>query len=60
MGGSSRPEFKCKEAKETLDLFLESFESWRIKLDLDKFFLIAHSFGGYLSGHYAVKYPERI
>eukprot|EP01130_Rhizamoeba_saxonica_P017468 TRINITY_DN847_c0_g1_i1.p1 TRINITY_DN847_c0_g1~~TRINITY_DN847_c0_g1_i1.p1 ORF type:complete len:216 (+),score=43.67 TRINITY_DN847_c0_g1_i1:417-1064(+) len=35
-------------------------EEWRQQMNLDKFTLIGHSLGGYLSGCYAIKYPERV
>ena len=29
-------------------------------MNLDKFYMVGHSFGGYTAGHYAVKYPDHI
>jgi pimeloyl-ACP methyl ester carboxylesterase len=56
MGGSSRPYFKLETPQECVDFFLNSIEEWRQKMNLDKFYLVGHSFGGYISGLYAVKY----
>ncbi|XP_077983319.1 (Lyso)-N-acylphosphatidylethanolamine lipase-like [Glandiceps talaboti] len=58
-GRSSRPKFpENEEACE--ELFVESIETWRTELKLDKMILVGHSFGGYLVSNYAMKYPERI
>jgi pimeloyl-ACP methyl ester carboxylesterase len=56
MAGSSRPDFNALTSKECVDFFTESIEEWRQSLALEKFYLLGHSFGGYISGLYAVKY----
>jgi pimeloyl-ACP methyl ester carboxylesterase len=58
-GKSSRPKFS-KEAEIVEDQYIESLEKWRQKMKIEKFFCLGHSFGGYLSTAYAIKYPERI
>jgi cardiolipin-specific phospholipase len=43
--------------------FLDSFEEWRESVKnpgLDKFILLGHSLGGYLSALYALKHPKRV
>ena len=63
MGGSSRPgDFDTKfTVEESIDYFVEYLERWRKEMgDLDDFYLAGHSYGGYLVGNYASKYPERI
>lgn len=42
------------------NFFIDSLESWRKKKNIEKFTLIGHSLGGYLSSCYAMKYPERV
>jgi cardiolipin-specific phospholipase len=40
---------------------VDFIEKWRIAFgDLKGFFLAGHSFGGYISGHYACKYPQNL
>lgn len=56
---SSRPSFP-QDPKEIEDQFIESIEKWRDALKIDKMILLGHSFGGFLSSCYAVKYPERL
>lgn len=56
---SSRCSFKSKP-EEAEAQYVNSIESWRIQVGLDKFCLLGHSFGGYLSAAYALKHPERI
>jgi cardiolipin-specific phospholipase len=66
MGRSSRPDFKIlakdKEGKitESENWFIDALEEWRIKRGLEKFTLVGHSLGGYLSVAYALKYPGRL
>ena len=43
-----------------IDFSVESLEAWREQMHLDEFDLIAHSMGGYLASHYAMRYPERV
>lgn len=60
MGASSRPNFneKVKTPDEADDFFVEYFEKWRVAMgNLTGFVLAGHSFGGYLCGHYASRYP---
>lgn len=42
------------------NFFVDSLESWRKQKEIEKFTLIGHSLGGYLSSCYAIKYPERV
>lgn len=58
MGGSSRPNFIANTADEADNFFTDSLENWRLAMgDLNDFILAGHSFGGYICGHYAAKYP---
>lgn len=58
-GKSSRCRFS-KDAKEIEDQYVETIEKWRQKLNIEKMIILGHSFGGFLSTAYAIKYPERI
>lgn len=69
MGNSSRPKWTIfKKSNQTWDdivtivedHFVESLESWREKVGLEKMTLFGHSLGGYFSACYALKYPERV
>lgn len=63
MGASSRPEFTCEDEHEAKEFFIGWMETWRLKMGTileEKFLLAGHSFGGFLSGHYACRYPEKI
>ncbi|CCH42227.1 hypothetical protein BN7_1771 [Wickerhamomyces ciferrii] len=65
-GLSSRPklpkfnEISLKDVETVENFFINSIESWRKAKKIDKFKLIGHSFGGYLSAVYALKYPEHV
>lgn len=65
-GLSSRPKFpdfgtKTKEEiYQTEDWFIDSMEEWRKRRGIERFVLIGHSFGGYLSCAYALKYNHLV
>lgn len=58
-GRSSRCKFKSNP-EEVEAQYVQSIENWRIKIGLNKFCLLGHSFGGYLSTAYALKHPEHV
>jgi abhydrolase domain-containing protein 4 len=58
-GRSTRCKFS-KDAKEIEDQYVESIEKWRQLVKIEKMIILGHSFGGFLSTAYAMKYPERI
>jgi len=63
MGGSSRPKNFNEDKmtpEEVVDYFIEYIEAWRKAMNLDQFYLSAHSFGGFVCGHYALKYHMHI
>jgi cardiolipin-specific phospholipase len=69
MGTSSRPDGHYKihqEPQQSLDYFVDSIELWRLKfseqfrINMSRFYLVAHSFGAYVCGHYALKHPDLI
>jgi len=57
MGRCSRPKVKITTRQEAEDFFTDAVEHVRMHFKLDKFILAGHSFGGYVSGCYAIKYP---
>lgn len=58
-GRSSRPKFP-NDAMLTEIEFVEAFEEWRKEMKLNKFILLGHSMGGFLSASYAIQYPHHI
>ncbi|OMJ20114.1 putative cardiolipin-specific deacylase, mitochondrial [Smittium culicis] len=67
MGLSSRPEFEIdkslpieKQISKAEEFFVDSLEKWRQEMGIEKMNLLGHSFGGYMSSIYALKYPERV
>jgi pimeloyl-ACP methyl ester carboxylesterase len=56
---SSRPNFSS-DALEIESQFVDYIEEWRQAVGLEKMILLGHSFGGFLSSSYALKYPERV
>lgn len=58
-GRSSRPHFST-DAETAEKEFVESIESWRKEQGLEKFILLGHSLGGFLSCSYAIQHPERV
>lgn len=65
-GLSSRPKYpkykndSVADIYQNEDWFLDSIEEWRKRRGIEKFVLIGHSFGGYLSCAYAMKYNKRL
>jgi pimeloyl-ACP methyl ester carboxylesterase len=61
MGCSSRSDYdKSKPPAQIVDYFMRFIESWRLKRGISGFYLAAHSFGGYLSALYTVRYPQHV
>ncbi len=56
MGGSSRPAWSAASAEEADGYFVEFIEKWRSAFGITGFVLAGHSYGGFICGHYAVKY----
>jgi pimeloyl-ACP methyl ester carboxylesterase len=56
---SSRPEFS-DDPEEIEQQFVESIERWREVMGFEKMVLLGHSFGGFQTSSYALKYPERL
>ena len=55
---SSRPIFSS-EPLDAEEEFVQMFEEWRMGVGLNEpFILLGHSFGGFLSAAYALKYPQ--
>ena len=44
----------------TMELMLEDIESLRKHLNLEKWTVLGHSFGGMLASYYTSKYPEKV
>ena len=62
MGGSSKPDnFDVNlSPKQVIEYFVGYIEKWRLKMEITDFYLTAHSYGGYICGHYAVKYHQHV
>ena len=66
MGRSTRPAFRINAKrredaiKEAEDWFVDALEEWRIKRKIDRFTLLGHSLGGYMTVAYALKYPGHL
>lgn len=58
-GRSSRPNFS-NDSMEAEQQMVESLEEWRQQLNLEKFILLGHSFGGYLATSYTISHPDRV
>jgi pimeloyl-ACP methyl ester carboxylesterase len=59
-GRSSRPEFTGNKPEEAEAFCVESIKTWVDALKLDKFNLLGHSMGAFLSTLYAIKYPASV
>ncbi|ABN66933.1 conserved hypothetical protein [Scheffersomyces stipitis CBS 6054] len=65
-GFSARPNFPSFPSNTKQDVyavenwFIDSIEEWRKRRNINRFVLMGHSFGGYLSCAYALKYNKKI
>ena len=55
-GRSTRSKF-TEDSETNENMFVDYLEKWRLAVGLEKFILLGHSFGGYLSAAYTIKYP---
>mmetsp|Transcript_7988 Transcript_7988/g.5674 ORF Transcript_7988/g.5674 Transcript_7988/m.5674 type:complete len:142 (+) Transcript_7988:55-480(+) len=60
IASSSKPDFDCQTPEQCNKYMVDYFELWRKAMDITGFYLIAHSWGGYLAGLYAVSYSQHI
>jgi len=60
MGCSSRNEVTFTDFRSTADYFVDRIKETVDSLGLEKFTLLGHSFGGYISGLFTIKYPDYV
>lgn len=61
MGLSHRKQFDSEWSREqVIEYFIGAIEEWRKEKKISKMVLAGHSYGGYLAGCYAYKYPPRV
>ena len=63
MGASGRPPYKLRTARDSIQYFIHSIDAWMLSQgvkDDEKFVIIAHSLGGYISTEYSLRYPNRV
>jgi cardiolipin-specific phospholipase len=60
MGRSSRPDAYFETRDQAEVFFSDSIEEFCLAVGLDDFYIAGHSFGGYISGAYLIKHPERV
>lgn len=58
--GTGRSSVDLDSASMTLDLFVEDIEAIRKHFKLDKLNIVGHSWGGFISSLYAIKYPKKV
>ena len=58
-GLSSRVEFP-EQPSECRNKIVDLIEKWRIAVKLEQFTLLGHSFGGYISASYTLKYKKNV
>jgi len=57
-GLSSREHLGFETSEEILDFYIESIEHWRKYMQINRFHMVGHSMGGYLSVNYCLRYPN--
>ncbi|KAI9286330.1 Alpha/Beta hydrolase protein [Umbelopsis sp. AD052] len=59
-GRSTRDRYCGNDAVKAQSYFVDSLESWRQEMGIEKMTLLGHSFGGFVSASYALKHRERL
>jgi len=60
-GRSTRPSFPLRGGVEACEsFFVERIEAWRQACGFERMVLLGHSFGGYFSALYAMRYPQHV
>lgn len=59
-GRSSRDVVFPSDSDQVEKAFIDSIEGWRRQMGLEKFVLLGHSFGAYLSASYALQHPDKV
>eukprot|EP00928_Gymnodinium_smaydae_P022961 TRINITY_DN19123_c0_g1_i1.p1 TRINITY_DN19123_c0_g1~~TRINITY_DN19123_c0_g1_i1.p1 ORF type:complete len:416 (-),score=89.64 TRINITY_DN19123_c0_g1_i1:84-1331(-) len=62
MGGSGRPPFEpgASSPAEAEEILVSPFEQWAAAMDLPRFVLLGHSFGGFVAAAWATRRPESV
>mmetsp|Transcript_15520 Transcript_15520/g.10889 ORF Transcript_15520/g.10889 Transcript_15520/m.10889 type:complete len:95 (+) Transcript_15520:213-497(+) len=62
MGCSGRPHYDTWGCTESIKYFLDTMKAWMEKTLYNKepYYLLGHSFGGYIATQFAVSFPENI
>jgi len=62
MGCSGKPDidYGRLDAHQIIDLFVDSYEQWRIGIGIDKLFFACHSLGGYFALVYSIRYATHV
>ena len=58
-GRSSRVDFSSSPGEIEAE-YVDCLDAWRMKVGLERINLVGHSFGGHLTGLYALKYPQHL
>jgi len=59
-GRSGRPKFKGTTSDDAENMWVSSIDQWADEVGLEKFVLLGHSLGGYISTCYTMKHPQKI
>ena len=59
MGASGRPPYRLKTARDSQEYFIHQIEAWFRQSGIEKAYFMSHSFGGFMTIHFALRYPHR-
>eukprot|EP01101_Sappina_pedata_P001599 TRINITY_DN11681_c0_g1_i1.p1 TRINITY_DN11681_c0_g1~~TRINITY_DN11681_c0_g1_i1.p1 ORF type:complete len:376 (-),score=109.94 TRINITY_DN11681_c0_g1_i1:9-1136(-) len=59
-GRNVRAPYKGKTTQEAENYFVSAIEAWRKEMNIDKFSILGHSLGGYVTSCYAERYPQHV
>ena len=62
LGASGRPDYTAFDRESAVEFYLDSLKAWidKAQLDNEPYWMLGHSFGGFIAGQYVLKHPKNV